>query len=68
MKAKTLKGLPKGELSKKLEDLRKDLIKNNSQIAAGTTPKSPGQVKQIKKTIARIKTIMHSTNIKGKPR
>ncbi|MBW2993414.1 50S ribosomal protein L29 [Candidatus Woesearchaeota archaeon] len=43
----------------KLKELQKDLIKHNAQIATGTIPKSPGQVKQTKKTIARIYSILN---------
>jgi large subunit ribosomal protein L29 len=50
------------ELKSKLEELKKDLIKHNAQIATGTNPKSPGQVKVIKKTVARILTVL---KIKG---
>ncbi len=60
MKHKELLGLPLPELRSRLVELRKDLIKQNTQIAAGTTPKSPGQVKQLKKTIARILTILRA--------
>ena len=59
MKIKELRSLNREELNKKLIELRKDLIKQNAQIATGTSPKSPGQVKQIKKTIARILTIVN---------
>ena len=45
-------------LNVKLLDLKKELIKVNAQIAIGTTPKSPGQVKAIKKTIAKILTVL----------
>ena len=58
IKSKELKSMPVEELQKRLEEIRKDLIKQNAQIATGTTPKSPGQVKQMKKTIARILTVM----------
>jgi large subunit ribosomal protein L29 len=46
--------MSKEELNNKLEELKKELMKTNAQIATGTTPKSPGNVKQIKKTIAKI--------------
>ena len=59
MKTKELRGLDKEEMAKRLEELRKELIKHNAQIATGTIPKSPGQVKQTKKTIARILTILN---------
>jgi large subunit ribosomal protein L29 len=58
MKARDLRVMPKPELMSKLNELKKELVKQNAQIAVGTTPKSPGQVKQIKKTIAKILTII----------
>ena len=58
MKFKELKIMGKAELNEKMSQLEMDLIKANAQVATGTTPKSPGQLKQIKKSIARIKSIM----------
>ncbi len=58
MKIKELKTLSKEDLLNKLKELKKEQIKNNAQIATGTVPKNPGQVKQTKKTIARILTIL----------
>jgi ribosomal protein L29 len=46
----------KTELESRLSELRKELIKLNTQVATGTTLKSPGQVKKIKKNIARLLT------------
>ena len=57
MKTKELKVMNEPELEKKLIELRKELMKINSQIATGTIPKSPGKVKEIKRTIAKIITI-----------
>jgi len=54
---KELKGLNKEDLEKKYEEAKLELIKLNSQVATGTTLKNPGQIKQLKKSIARIKTI-----------
>lgn len=48
--------MPLPELKDKLLELRKELMKQNAQIAAGTTPKSPGQIRTIKRTIAKILT------------
>jgi large subunit ribosomal protein L29 len=59
MKIKEMRSMSKEDLNTKLEELKKELIKVNAQIATGTTPKSPGHVKQIKKNIARILTIIH---------
>ncbi len=59
MKVKEIRSMSEEELNSKLEELKKELVKINAQIATGTTPKSPGQVKQIKKNIAKILTIIH---------
>ncbi|MBW2979993.1 50S ribosomal protein L29 [Candidatus Woesearchaeota archaeon] len=64
LRIKEIKSMAAEDLKGKLEELRKDLIKQNAQIATGTTPKNPGQVKQIKKTIARILTVMKTKESK----
>jgi large subunit ribosomal protein L29 len=56
MKAKELRPMSESDLNGKLAELRKELMKHNAQIATGTTPKSPGQVRSTKKTIAKILT------------
>ena len=57
MKIKELKSMNNLELENKKLELKKDLMKINSQIAVGTVPKNPGRVKQIKRTIAQILTL-----------
>ena len=52
-----LRKLNDNELDKKLLEIRKALMKANAQIATGTVPDNPGEVKVLKKTIARIHTI-----------
>jgi large subunit ribosomal protein L29 len=61
-KFKELKTLSNEELKSKLVELRKELMKQNAQIAIGTVPKSPGKVKQNKKTVAQILMILSSEN------
>lgn len=56
MKTKELKSKSREELNSQLNELRKELIKLNTQVATGTTLKSPGQVKKVKKNIARVLT------------
>jgi len=58
MKMKDLRQMPKEGLKTKLIELRKDLMKQNAQIATGTVPKNPGQVREMKKTIAKILAIV----------
>ena len=62
MKTKELRNLSNKDLESKLEELKKELIKLNAQVATGTVPKSPGQIKQMKKTIAKILTIKQEKN------
>lgn len=57
-KAKAIRGMGKEQRLEKIVELKKELLKMNSQIAVGTSPENPGRVKQIKKEIARILTIM----------
>jgi|TARA_B100002003_G_C13622931_1_gene319385 large subunit ribosomal protein L29 len=59
---KELKNMSEEDLKNKIKDLKTELIKENAQIAVGTTPKSPGQVKQIKKSIARIIQLLDQKN------
>ena len=57
MKAKEIRNMDKISLNEKLLELRKELVKINAQIVIGTTIKNPGQVKDLKKTLAKIVTI-----------
>lgn len=57
MKYKDLEKLSDVDVEKKLKATQIELIKLNGQVATGTTPKSPGQIKNLKKTIAKIRTL-----------
>jgi len=57
MKAKEIRQTSKEELDKKIFEFKKEMIKLNAQVATGTPPKNPNQIKEIKKTIARILTV-----------
>ena len=58
MKYAEIKGLDRNELIEKLKELKMDLLKENAQIANKTTPKNPGKVRDTKKTIARIMSVL----------
>lgn len=67
MKVNELKGMNEKDMKEKLDDLRKNLIKLNAQVSTGTTPKSPGEIRKIKRTIAQILTIKKSkTEVRDK--
>ena len=57
MKFKQLKQMQKQELNQKTDELKRELIKLYAQVATGTPPKNSGQIRNSKRTIARIKTI-----------
>jgi ribosomal protein L29 len=52
--------MSKEELKAKVLELRKELIKLNAQVATGTTPKNPRQIRSAKKYIARLLTAMRA--------
>ena len=58
MKIKEIRAASSEDLKSKLIELKKERMKINAQLSTGTTPKSPGQIKQMKKTIARILTVL----------
>jgi large subunit ribosomal protein L29 len=60
MKAKELKRSSEADLQTKKAELAKELIKLHAQVAMGTQIKSPGQIRQIRKNIARIETELHN--------
>ena len=66
MKFKEIKAMPVDELKLKLTELKKDLIKDNAQVATGTSPKNPSRIRLAKKSIARIRMILGEKEVKGK--
>jgi len=58
MKAKELHALSVEDLSAKLFEMKKELVKNNAQVALGANIKNSKMIKNIKKDIARIMTIL----------
>ena len=58
MKFKELKVLPQNELRDMLLELKKELMKENAQVAIGTVSKNPRKIRNAKKTVARINTLL----------
>lgn len=59
MKIKDLRGLSKDELVQKAKDVKAELYKLNMQRFTGSVEK-PHMFRQLRKTIARIETLIHS--------
>jgi len=57
-KMKEFKAMGETQLNERLSQLRMELIKFNTQVATGTAPKSPGLIRQAKRNVARIHTLL----------
>lgn len=64
MKYTEIQKLSEQELRVKIGELRKDLAKQNAQVAMHTQIKNPGQVRLIKRTIAQLLTNMVQRGIR----
>ena len=60
---KELRDLPEQELKDRLGELKKELLKLNVEVATGANPSSPGKLKQTKKNIARINTLLKEKEV-----
>ncbi len=54
LKVREARKLSEKEILSKIEELRKELLKLNSQVSSGATPENPGKISEIKRTIARL--------------
>ena len=64
MKAKEIRSTDKNTINEKIIELKKELVKINAQVAIGTALKNPGEIKKIKKMLARILTINYEKTTK----
>jgi len=62
MKKKDIKKLKSEELNKKLGELKSELMILHGQSKTGTPPKNPGQIKAMKRAIAKINTIKNQNS------
>ena len=64
MKVKEIRELSEMELDKKLVELKQELFNLRFQLATGQL-ENPMRIKEVKKTIARIKTIQRENELKA---
>ena len=57
-KNEDVKTLSVKDLMKREDEIRKELLKSQTQKSMGMVPENPGKIKKLKRTIARIKTII----------
>lgn len=59
LKAREIREFTKEERYEKLEELKRDLMHERGIAAMGGSPPSPGKIRQLRTSIARMLTIMH---------
>jgi large subunit ribosomal protein L29 len=57
--AEDLRNKTEDELHQQLQDLQKELVKERGQIEVGGFAENPGEIAEMKKSIARIKTVLN---------
>ncbi|WP_423792864.1 50S ribosomal protein L29 [Methanocaldococcus indicus] len=59
LRASEIRGMTEEEMKKKLVELKRELLKERAHKAAAGAPTNPGRMREIRRTIARILTIMN---------
>jgi large subunit ribosomal protein L29 len=59
LEAEELRDKSEEELQQQLTDLQKELVKERGQIEVGGFAENPGEIADMKKSIARIKTVLN---------
>jgi len=57
LKGEEIRKMNANEQSEELDKLKQELIRERAIASAGGAPESPGRIREIRRTIARIKTI-----------
>jgi len=66
LKMEEIRRMGEKERREELDSLMKDLLRERGMIATGGSPENPGRVGEIKRTIARIKTVQREELAKEK--
>lgn len=59
MDAGELRAMDPDELQATLEEMQQELMHERGVAAMGGAPPDPGRIRELRKTVARIKTIIH---------
>ena len=62
VKKKDLRMMGEGELKEKKQELEAELSREKGAIASGTRAENPGKIREMRRTIARINTILNERN------
>ena len=61
-----MRKLEGNELEKKLDEMHLELAKQKASIKIGATVTSPGRIRELRKTVARVLTMKKERSAKGK--
>ncbi|WEL19883.1 50S ribosomal protein L29 [Candidatus Nanohalococcus occultus] len=62
LRADDMRDMEDSELHEKMNDLQKELVEERGQIAVGGFAENPGRISEMRKTIARIQTVLNERN------
>ena len=62
LKTREIRTMSVEERADELENLSNELVRERALTSAGGAPENPGRIGEIRRTIARIKTIQHELN------
>ncbi len=58
LRTQEIREMKSEERKKQVRDLTSELLRERAVVAAGGAPENPGRTRELKRTIARIKTII----------
>lgn len=59
LKADEIREMSEEEARERLNDLKKEIVEERGQIETGGFAENPGRIKEMRRTIARIKTVLN---------
>jgi large subunit ribosomal protein L29 len=59
LRTEEIREMDKEELKDQMTDLKQELVEERGQIEVGGFSENPGRIKEMKRTIARIKTVLN---------
>jgi large subunit ribosomal protein L29 len=62
LRTSEIRAMSLDERADELETLKSELVRERALTSAGGAPENPGRIGEIRRTIARIKTIQHELN------
>lgn len=60
-----MREMQRDEILKNIDNLEMELFKERGKIKVGGIPENPGRIRELRRTIARFKTILRERKIRG---